>query len=134
MMRTMLCAILLASASAAHAADWQLVSEGLYAGNSVKDYVDTSTLRQGIQSRVRYARMTKYAPPKRVGGLAYGARRTRETVDCVARTVTVDSVVYFDDNGRPLGQLRPRSLPRPIAPNSVADTIRQFVCQSAAQR
>ena len=133
-MRTLLCAILLASASAAHAADWQLVSEGLSAGNSVKDYVDTSTLRQGIQSEVRYTRMTKYAPPKQAGGLAYRARRTRETLDCVARTVTVDSVVYFDDDGRPLGELRPRSLPRPIAPNSVADAIRQFVCQSASQR
>jgi len=133
-MRRLLCAILLASASAAYAADWQLVSERLSAGNSVKDYVDTSTLRQGIQSKIRYMRMTKYAPPKQAGGLAYRARRTQETVDCIARTVTLDAVVYFDDDGRPLGELRPSSLPRPIVPKSSADAIRQFVCQSASQR
>ena len=133
-MRTVLCVILLVSASAAHAADWQLVSETLSAGNSVKDYVDTSTLRLGIQSKVRYMRMTKYAPPKQAGGLAYTARRAQETVDCIARTVTLDSVVYFDDDGRPLGELRPRALPRPIVPSSSADAIRQFVCQAASQR
>ena len=128
-MRTVLCAILLASASAAYAADWQLVNESLAAGNSVKDYIDTSTLRQGIQSKVRYTHMTKYMPPVKAGGLAYRARRTRETVDCLKRTVTLDSVVYFDADGRPLGELQPKSLPRPIAPNSVADAIRQFVCR-----
>ena len=133
-MRTVLCAILLASASAAYAADWQLVNESLSAGNSVKDYIDTSTLRPAIQSKVRYTRMTKYMPPIQAGGLAYRARRTQETVDCLKRTVTLDSVVYFDDDGRPLGELRPRSLPRRIAPNSEADAIRQFVCQSASQR
>lgn len=133
-MRRLLCAILLASASAAYAADWQLVSERLSAGDSVKDYVDTSTLRQGIQSKIRYMRMTKYAPPKQAGGLAYRARRTQETVDCIARTVTLDAVVYFDDDGRPLGELRPSSLPRRIVPKSSADAIRQFVCQSASEQ
>lgn len=133
-MRALLCAILLASASAAHAADWQLVNESLSAGNSVKDYVDTSTLRQGIQSRIRYTRMTKYTPPIRAGSLAYRARRTKETVDCLKRTVTLDSVVYFDDGGRPIGELRPKALPRRIAPNSAADAIRQFVCRSESQR
>lgn len=128
-MRILLCAILLAGASAAHAADWQLVNESLSAGNSVKDYIDTSTLRQGIQSRIRYTRLTKYIPPIRTGGLAYRARRTQETVDCLKRTVTLDSVVYFDDDGRPLGELRPKALPRRIAPNSAVDTIRQIVCR-----
>lgn len=133
-MRIVLCAILLAGASVAHAADWQLVNESLSAGNSVKDYIDTSTLRQPIQSKVRYTRMTKYMPPIQAGSLAYRARRTQETVDCLKRTVTLDSVVYFDDDGRPLGELRPMSLPRRIPPNSEADAIRQFVCQSASQQ
>ena len=133
-MRTVVCAILLAGASAAHAADWQLVGEALSAGNSVKDYVDASTLRQGVQAEVRYTRMTKYMPPIRAGSLSYSARRTQETVNCLKRTVTLNSVVYFDDDGRPLGELRPSSLPRRIAPNSEADAIRQFVCQSASQR
>lgn len=128
-MRTALCAIVLAGASAAHAADWRLVSESLSAGNSVKDYIDTSTLRQGVQTEVRYMRMTKYMPPIQAGSLAYTARRTQETVNCLKRTVTLDSVVYFDDNGRPLGEVRPRSVPRRIAPNSEADAIRQFVCR-----
>lgn len=129
-----MCAILLACTSAAHAANWQLVNESLSAGNSVKDYIDTWTLRQGIQSKIRYSRMTKYMPPVQAGSLTYRARRTQETVDCLKRTVTLNSVVYFDDDGRPLGELRPKSRPRRIAPNSAADAIRQFVCQSASQR
>lgn len=133
-MRTVLCAVLLAGTSAAHAANWQLVNERLSAGNSVKDYIDTSTLRQGVQTEVRYLRMTKYMPPIQAGSVAYTARRTQETVNCLKHTVTLDSVVYFDDNGRPLGELRPGSVPRRIAPNSEADAIRQFVCQWVSQR
>jgi hypothetical protein len=133
-MRIVLCAALLGLATAARAADWQLVSQGLSAGDTVKDYVDASTLRQGGRSTVRYSRMTRYSPPRQSRGLDLGARRTQETVDCLARTVTVDSVVYFDDDGRPLGELRPKSLSRPIAPDSTADAIRQFVCPTALQR
>lgn len=133
-MRALLCAVLLTAATAARAADWQLVSQSLSAGDTVKDYVDASNLRQGGQSRVRYSHLTKYSPPRRSGGLAYRARRTVETVDCLARTVTVDSIVYFDDDGRPLGQLQLKSVAQPIAANSVADAIREFVCPSALQR
>ena len=131
-MRIALCAVLLAVSTAAGAADWQLVSQSLSAG--VKDYVDASTLRQGGQSRVRYSHLTKYSPPRQSGGLAYRAKRTVETVDCFARTVTVDSIVYFDDDGRPLGEMRPKSVSQRIAPNSTADAIREFVCPTAPQR
>lgn len=133
-MRIVLCAVLLAAATAAKAADWQLVSQNLSAGDSVKDYVDASTLRLGGQSKVRYAHMTRYSPPRQSRGLELSARRTEETVDCMGRTVTVDSVVYFDDDGRPLGELRPKSVSQRIAPNSTADAIRQFVCPTGSRR
>jgi len=133
-MRIVLCAVLLTAAAAARAADWQLVSQNLSAGDTVKDYVDASTLRQSGQSRVRYSHMTRYAPPRQSGGLAYQTRRSEESVDCFARTVAVDSIAYFDDEGRLLGELRPKSVSRRIAPDSTADAIRQFVCPTALQR
>jgi len=133
-MRALLSALLMAGMAAAHAADWQLVNAHLMNGSTVKDYVDASTLRQVIQPRVRYWHMTKYSPPMQMGTIAYTASRSQETVDCIARTVTLNSIVYYDNDGHPVGELRPQSVPARVVPGSAADVIREFVCRYASHR
>lgn len=131
-MRALLSALLMAGMAAAHAADWQLVNASLTNGATVKDYVDASTLRQMLQPRVRYWHKTEYSPPMQRGTVAYTTSRSQETVDCIARTVTLNSIVYYDNDGHPVGELQLQSAPAHVVPGSSADVIREFVCRFAS--
>lgn len=122
MKKTIAIAVLGAAATIAHAADWQMISEG--SGGNLS--IDQSMLRRNGSHVLVWMKMT-LLKPQMIGGKPYDTATTRVNINCADDTSVVQSMIWTLDNRTV--ETNDVHAASDISPDSVLAVVEKAVCQ-----
>lgn len=112
--------------STAMASDWWAVASGSSAPNRKLSLIDSDSIRvKGPSSKSAWTQVYFETP---VGKKVYSLLQYK--VDCQAETLAITSYIDYDYRGNVLDSGSGEAPAQPIAPLSVGDSYRRFICEN----